>query len=306
MATRRASALHLAACRLADGAIRRATGHYGSGSLLAVGADAEDIETVVGDLETQLFGDDLLPLLNSFVQKLFHFATLHAKDMIVMATLIEFKHRVSTLKMVATHDIRRLKLRQDTVNRGQANILTGFQQRFVDVFGTHMVRLAALQNIENLDARQRRLEPGFFQVLGCSSCHITHETVAVSSSEINLSRTKMQKIIIYFALSLVIGVAGCAHKPDLQQGNILTQAELSKLEQGMTKRQVLFLLGSPLLTDPFHQQRWDYYYSYKPGGEEITTRYQVTVWFKDDRLVRYSSEGDIPEEVPLAPRLKKR
>ena len=114
----------------------------------------------------------------------------------------------------------------------------------------------------------------------------------------------MQKIIIYFVLSLA--VAGCAHKLDVQQGNILTRAELAKLEEGMTKRQVLFLLGSPLVTDPFHQQRWDYYYSFKPGGEEITSRYQVTVWFVGDRLSRYSAEGDIPEEVPLAPRLGER
>ncbi|SCZ49548.1 outer membrane protein assembly factor BamE [Thiohalomonas denitrificans] len=114
----------------------------------------------------------------------------------------------------------------------------------------------------------------------------------------------MQKIIIYFALALTL--AGCAHKLDIQQGNILTQAELAKLETGMTKRQVLFLLGSPLLTDPFHQQRWDYYYSYQPGGEAVTSHYQVTVWFEDDRLARYSAKGDIPEEVPLAPRLERR
>ncbi len=114
----------------------------------------------------------------------------------------------------------------------------------------------------------------------------------------------MQKIIIYLALTLA--VSGCAHKLDIQQGNILTRAELARLETGMTKRQVQFLLGSPLLTDPFHQRRWDYYYSYKPGGEEITSRYQVTVWFEGDRLARYSAEGDIPEEVPLAPRLEER
>src|SRR3989338_447095 len=56
------------------------------------------------------------------------------------------------------------------------------------------------------------------------------------------------------------------YKIDIQQGNIITQEMIDQLRPGMTKRQVIFVMGAPVVRDPFDQDRWDYVYSYQPGG----------------------------------------
>ncbi len=73
------------------------------------------------------------------------------------------------------------------------------------------------------------------------------------------------------ALVLATLLAGCqlphlgVYKIDLQQGNVVDQTQLKELHLGMTPSQVRFVLGSPLLADPFHPDRWDYIYTYRPG-----------------------------------------
>lgn len=109
----------------------------------------------------------------------------------------------------------------------------------------------------------------------------------------------MQKIIIIALLTGLLGLGGCsAHRIDIQQGNVLTQAKLAALKVGMDKRQVRFLLGSPLLRDPFHADRWDYYYSFTPGGGE-TQRYDLTLHFEGQRLARIETSGTIPKDDPV-------
>lgn len=101
----------------------------------------------------------------------------------------------------------------------------------------------------------------------------------------------MQKILI--CLTLCITLAACAYKPDIQQGNMVTQDKLAQLKIGMDRRQVLFIMGSPMLTDPFHQDRWDYFYSLTPGRED-TERHGATLYFEDERLSRIVTRGKIP------------
>lgn len=107
------------------------------------------------------------------------------------------------------------------------------------------------------------------------------------------SRTqpKMQKIIIIIAIALL---SGCAYQPDIVQGNIVTEAQLEKLAVGMNKRQVTFLLGTPMLKDPFHADRWDYYYGFTPGGG-TTEAFLLTLYFDGDVLQRYESRGTPPK-----------
>ncbi|MEW7981224.1 MAG: outer membrane protein assembly factor BamE [Candidatus Sedimenticola endophacoides] len=75
------------------------------------------------------------------------------------------------------------------------------------------------------------------------------------------------------------------HTPDIQQGNVVTQEDVNGLEPGMTKSQVRYLLGTPLLVDVFHQERWDYVYSMREGRDE-PTRQRIALYFDDDRLTR--------------------
>lgn len=80
------------------------------------------------------------------------------------------------------------------------------------------------------------------------------------------------------------------YKMDVQQGNVVTQEMISKIQPGMTRSQVRFALGTPLIVDPFHSDRWDYVYFYQKGGVTTEQR-RIAVIFKDDRLVRI--DGDV-------------
>ncbi len=76
----------------------------------------------------------------------------------------------------------------------------------------------------------------------------------------------------------------------MQQGNILTENMVDSLELGMNKRQVSFLLGTPMLTDFFHNNRWDYAYTIQRGHQPMENRF-LTLYFQDDALARI--EGNI-------------
>ncbi len=104
---------------------------------------------------------------------------------------------------------------------------------------------------------------------------------------------------------LLLLAAGCsripmlpglsAHKIDIQQGNYITQDMVAKLKPGMTRSQVRFILGTPLVADPFHADRWDYVYQMQKRGETVEFR-KIFLIFEDDKLARI--EGDV---VPAAP-----
>lgn len=84
------------------------------------------------------------------------------------------------------------------------------------------------------------------------------------------------------------------YRPDVQQGNFISQEMMQQLKIGMTPEQVRFVLGTPLVTDVFHENRWDYPFRLQKGtGEVIFSR--VTVHFEDKRVARIDG-GDLPTE----------
>lgn len=86
------------------------------------------------------------------------------------------------------------------------------------------------------------------------------------------------------------GIPGLYRVP-IQQGNVITVQMLQELKLGMDKRKVKFILGTPLVIDVFHLDRWDYYYSYKPGlGDTVQQR--ASLFFEDNRLVRVDADID--------------
>ena len=94
-----------------------------------------------------------------------------------------------------------------------------------------------------------------------------------------------------------------AHRIDIIQGNAIKRETLDKVETGMKKSDVTAILGSPLISDPFHAQRWDYIYRYMPGrGEPVQSR--VTLFFENDVLIKIDSseyrepEPDVSDNVP--------
>jgi outer membrane protein assembly factor BamE len=77
------------------------------------------------------------------------------------------------------------------------------------------------------------------------------------------------------------------YRIDVEQGNVVTQAMVDQLKPGMTTRQVRFILGTPLLRDSFHNNRWDYIYRIR-NGTEVRDQTQITVYFADDQLTHFS------------------
>ena len=81
------------------------------------------------------------------------------------------------------------------------------------------------------------------------------------------------------------------YRMEIQQGNYVTQEMVSKLQAGMTRDQVRFVLGTPLLVDIFHDNRWDYVYRRQRSGSREVEERRLSVFFDNDRLVRI--EGDV-------------
>ena len=101
------------------------------------------------------------------------------------------------------------------------------------------------------------------------------------------------------ALALALALASCGapripgitpYKPEIQQGNYLSQEIIAQVKPGMTREQVRFLLGTPLLTDIFHADRWDYVYWREAENGKRETR-KMALFFNDGKVARI--EGDV-------------
>lgn len=103
-------------------------------------------------------------------------------------------------------------------------------------------------------------------------------------------------------LLLTLQLAGCGwlapYRIDIQQGNFVSQEMVAQLKRGMTKEQVRFVLGTPLVTDIFHASRWDYVYLLDRPGEPRVQR-RLAVFFEDDKLARV--EGDVVAAAAAEP-----
>lgn len=88
------------------------------------------------------------------------------------------------------------------------------------------------------------------------------------------------------------------YRVSVVQGNFVSREAVAQLKAGMSREQVRFLLGTPLLTDMFHANRWDYVFTYKQGNSVIVQQRHYTVYFADDKLVRFGGD-DLPSEYEL-------
>ncbi len=79
-------------------------------------------------------------------------------------------------------------------------------------------------------------------------------------------------------------LCACIYRLDIEQGNRLEESVIDQIEIGMTRSQVQFLLGSPMVADSFHQDRWDYTYYFKRGRSREVERRWFVVYFENDRV----------------------
>jgi outer membrane protein assembly factor BamE len=86
---------------------------------------------------------------------------------------------------------------------------------------------------------------------------------------------------------------GCVYRMNIQQGNYLAPEAVAQLKEGMTRSQVRFLLGTPMVPVAFNDDRWDYYFYLRTKQLERPAQRRVTVFFDSDKVVRFEDEGGL-------------
>ena len=101
-------------------------------------------------------------------------------------------------------------------------------------------------------------------------------------------------------LAAACALSGCVYRMDIQQGNYLEGKAVDQLQLGMTRAQVRYLLGTPLVPDLFDKDRWDYVYYFKRGHWQKPLERHLVVWFKEDKVAKYD-RVNVPEAPPPSP-----
>jgi len=109
--------------------------------------------------------------------------------------------------------------------------------------------------------------------------------------------------VLYAALVTLLAaplLGGCVYRMDIQQGNYLEGKTVDRLEVGMTRTQVRYLLGTPMVPAIFDRDRWDYVYYFQHGRLRKPAQRHLAVYFKDDKVTRFEREN-VPNSAPQAP-----
>ncbi|MBN3792871.1 outer membrane protein assembly factor BamE, partial [Burkholderia sp. Ac-20353] len=134
----------------------------------------------------------------------------------------------------------------------------------------------------------------------------------IPESLLHFQRSRMRSAII--AAVAVAALAGCSsydsvtqriaqsitpYRITVVQGNFVSQEKASQLQAGMTRDQVRALIGTPLLTDMFHADRWDYLFYFKRGSTSVVQQRDLVLTFSGDRLVSWTGADNLPSELDL-------
>ena len=110
----------------------------------------------------------------------------------------------------------------------------------------------------------------------------------------------MRKLFALLLVALFVSGCGLTYRVPIYQGNLLDQTAVDQLQQGMDKRQVMTLLGTPSIQDPFHQDRWDYVATRRTGRTGPTVVKNMTLWFENCSLNKWEGEYFPEEDSELA------
>ena len=238
-----------------------------------------------------------LSIFDRVIDKFIQTTAFHTQQMVMVLAFFQFKQRVATFEMMPRHQAGRLKLCQNAINRSKPYVLAGGQKSFIDILCAHVATGVLLENMQYLEARHRRFEPRFFQIMilqrplsfSNRKDHLvrSYTTSTMPDSRrhaVKVQRKMMKKLFMFLLLVTNALMVGCSiHRIDIQQGNVLDDAAVAKVQIGMTKTQVQFLLGTPLIADPFHKDRWDYFFS-KRQGEKVLEQRHIALFFENDQL----------------------
>lgn len=107
------------------------------------------------------------------------------------------------------------------------------------------------------------------------------------------------RLVSLLLVAAALSGCGLVYRIDVQQGNYVPEDVAAKVQVGMTKPQVRALLGTPLLSDIFHANRWDYYFSSVKGGK-AEDRTRLSVFFENDKVVRVEGKARPALPPPVA------
>lgn len=107
----------------------------------------------------------------------------------------------------------------------------------------------------------------------------------------------MHKLIITSLILFCLALSGCSifrlYQPDVQQGNVTTQAMVAQLRPGMSKEQAANILGLPVLQSTFNEDHWAYVYTFQYSGGKIS-QHTLNLYFNNNRLVRLDGSYPLP------------
>lgn len=114
----------------------------------------------------------------------------------------------------------------------------------------------------------------------------------------SLLRRAVLPLLLALALPTAGVLQGCVYRMTVQQGNFLDPKQVAQLQTGMTRSQVRFLLGTPMLPDAFDRDRWDYLYYLKIGRLKKPEERRLTVFFEGDKVARIENVGITVDAPP--------
>ena len=115
----------------------------------------------------------------------------------------------------------------------------------------------------------------------------------------------MSRLVLVALIALVTAGCGLLYKQPIYQGNLIEKSAIDQLQVGMDKQQVITLLGSPSIADPFHHQRWDYTSTQRTNRRGHTEVKNMTLWFENDKLSKWEGDYFAEQDKELADRMRR-
>lgn len=272
-------------------------------------AVAVEGERVLLQSKAMRLGNEVLTLLDRLVKELLHMPTVQADEMVVVAARIELKDRLAGFKVRTPKNACLGELGEHPIDGGQADIEPLGEHQLVDILCAQVAQLGLLKQSQDFEPGNSDLEPGALDVRGQRVVNLHGAMIAVpglTTSPFFMKQTRSRLtacVLLSLGLALLGGCAGrelpnwlSPYRPEVSQGNVVTSEQASRLVVGMTREQVRTLLGTPMLVDPFRDQRWDYVFDLRrvDGSRE---RRRFFVEFEAGRLARWS--GDQLPQTPV-------
>ena len=104
-------------------------------------------------------------------------------------------------------------------------------------------------------------------------------------------------LLSHLFLGVCLLASGCVYQAALSQGNLLDQEDIDQIEVGMTRGQIRFLLGTPMIDDPFHESRWDYVYFLRIGREKASFKRWISIYFEGDNVAEIRKDQELHADL---------